>query len=82
VKATPHSLRHTAISHAIEGGLGLADVAARAGHSSVSTTARTYVHAVSESQRRAAEIGDSLLTATPGSVEPIENGSTPAEGHK
>jgi integrase len=61
VKGTAHGLRHTHISHAIEGGMSLADTATRAGHSTVLTTARTYVHAVSESQRRAAEIGDSLL---------------------
>jgi integrase len=61
LKTTPHALRHTHISHAIEGGLSLADAAARAGHSSVMTTARTYVHSVSESQRKAALIGDSLL---------------------
>jgi integrase len=70
VKAHPHGLRHTHISHSIEGGLSLADTAARAGHSTVMTTARTYVHAVSESQRRAATIGDSLL-APP---EPNVNG--------
>ncbi len=79
VKATPHGLRHTHISHAIEGGLSLADTAARAGHSNVMTTARTYVHAVNESQRRAAEIGDSLLAPAPSNVERLENGKTGAK---
>jgi integrase len=40
LQTTPHVLRHTAISHAIEGGLSLADAAARAGHASVVTTAK------------------------------------------
>ena len=64
MKTSPHGLRHTAISHAIEGGVGLADVAARAGHSSVQTTSQTYVHSISESQRKAATVGDNapLLT--------------------
>jgi len=73
IKAHPHGLRHTHISHAIEGGLSLADTAARAGHSTVMTTARTYVHSVNESQRRAAEIGDSLLAPPVPNVEPLEN---------
>jgi integrase len=73
VKAHPHGLRHTHISHAIEGGLSLADTAARAGHATVLTTARTYVHAVNESQRRAAEIGDILLAPVAPNVEQLEN---------
>jgi len=57
----PHALRHTHLSHAINGGISLADVAKRAGHSSVLTTANTYVHSVSDSQHKAAAIGDDLL---------------------
>jgi integrase len=76
--ATPHWLRHTSISHAIEGGLSLADTAARAGHSSVMTTAKTYVHAVNESQRKAALIGDSILAK----VEQPVNEKPESPGHK
>lgn len=78
VKATPHALRHTSISHAIEAGLSLADTAARAGHGSVMTTARTYVHAVNESQRKAALIGDGLL----GAAERPRNRKRTKPGHK
>jgi integrase len=67
LKTRAHALRHTSISHAIEGGLSLAEAAARAGHGSVLTTAKTYVHSVSESQRKAALIGDSLLAPEQGS---------------
>lgn len=73
LKASPHWLRHTHLSHAIEAGLSLADTAARAGHSNVLTTARVYVHAVSESQSKAASIGDSLLAPAPENVERLEN---------
>jgi integrase len=77
LKTRPHALRHTSISHAIEGGLSLADAAARAGHGSVLTTARTYVHSVSESQRKAALIGDSLLApAQPPAPEQLPNSGT------
>jgi integrase len=73
LKASPHWLRHTHLSHAIEGGLSLADTAARAGHSNVLTTARVYVHAVSESQGKAAAIGDSLLAPAPENVERLDD---------
>lgn len=72
-----HALRHTSISHAIEGGLSLADAAERAGHADVRTTASVYVHSVSESQRKAALIGDSLLA---GPAEP-ERAQNDAERH-
>lgn len=78
LKTTPHALRHTHISHAIEGGLSLADTAARAGHSSVMTTAKTYVHSVNESQRKAALIGDSLLVAGGAEVEHMPNRDAPS----
>lgn len=59
--AFAHWLRHTAISHALAGGTPLADVARRAGHANPAITAAIYTHAVSENERKAAMIGDSLL---------------------
>jgi integrase len=62
-KVSPHDLRHTHLSHvAASGELSLAEVAQRAGHASVITTANTYIHVVSENQRRAAAIGGSLIS--------------------
>ena len=63
---SPHWLRHTAISHAIAEGTSLADVSRRAGHASPAITAAVYTHAVGDGERKAAAIGDSLLTAAKG----------------
>ena len=59
---SPHWLRHTAISHAIAEGTSLADVSRRAGHANPAITAAVYTHAVSDGERKAAMIGDSLLS--------------------
>lgn len=60
-KVSPHYLRHAAISHAIAEGTPLADASKRAGHKNPAVTAAIYTHAVSENERKAAMIGDSLL---------------------
>lgn len=67
---SPHWLRHTAISHAIAAGTPLADASRRAGHKSPAITAAIYTHAVGEGEKKAAEIGDSLLA--PSSVAAVE----------
>lgn len=60
---SPHWLRHTAISHAIANGTPLADAAKRAGHKNPAITAAIYTHAVGDGEKKAAAIGDSLLTS-------------------
>jgi integrase len=62
---TPHWLRHTAISHAIAEGTSLADASRRAGHKSPAITAAIYTHAVGEGEKKAAMIGDRLLSPAP-----------------
>lgn len=71
---TPHWLRHTAISHAIAEGTSLADAAKRAGHKSPALTAAVYTHSVTEGEKKAALIGDSLLApAKSADLEQIPN---------
>jgi integrase len=55
-----HDLRHTHASWLLAGGLDLASTAKRLGHQSVSTTAR-YLHALGDSEERAAGLMDNLL---------------------
>jgi integrase len=57
----PHDLRHGHASHLVAAGVDHRTVADRVGHSSPSFTRATYVHGVSEAQRRAAEVASTLL---------------------
>jgi integrase len=57
----PHDLRHGHASHLVAAGVDHRTVADRLGHSSPSFTLATYVHGVSEAQRRAAEVASTLL---------------------
>jgi integrase len=56
-----HDLRHGHATFLVAAGVDYRTVADRLGHNSPSFTMKTYVHAVSESQRRAAEIASTLL---------------------
>jgi integrase len=56
----PHDLRHTHGTQLIAAGVDPRTVADRLGHSSPAFTMTTYVHGVSESQRRAAEVATKL----------------------
>ena len=56
-----YDLRHSMASVALEGGEDIADVSKRLGHARVSTTADTYVHVSSESQRAVATRMSRLL---------------------
>lgn len=44
MKCNPHSLRHCCLTHLIELGVHISEVAKRAGHSKISTTHDTYSH--------------------------------------
>jgi integrase len=50
-----HDLRHGWASHAIAEGIGAGTVSARLGHHSAAFTMSTYVHAVEDAEKRAAE---------------------------
>jgi len=43
-KITPHSFRHSMITHALEDGISLFEIASIVGHSSVDTTFQVYIH--------------------------------------
>ena len=57
----PHDLRHTHGTQLIAAGVDHRTVADRLGHSSPAFTMSVYVHGVSETQRRAAEVASTLL---------------------
>ena len=80
---SPHWLRHTAISHALAAGATLADASKRAGHSNPAITAAIYLHTVSDGEKKAAQIGDSLLApAKSADVEQIQNGNAADKGQE
>ena len=54
-RITFHDLRHTAISHQIEGGADIVSVSKVAGHSNPSTTLRIYAHELDRSQENIRE---------------------------
>jgi integrase len=58
----PHDLRHTHGTRPALAGVDARTIADRLGHSSPAFTMKTYVHGVPESQRRAAEVANTLLT--------------------
>ena len=57
-----HALRHTSATLLLLNGTNIKNVAARLGHSQLSTTNR-YVHAIEEADRAAADsLGDTLVS--------------------
>jgi integrase len=54
-RITFHDLRHTAISHQIEGGADIVSVSKVAGHSNPATTLRIYAHELDRSQENIRE---------------------------
>lgn len=58
-----HELRHTHISHIIEGGASLAAASERARHAEKSTTANTYTHALNSAKKAVANIMSERLAA-------------------
>ena len=53
IKVTPHLLRHTHATELIRGGMDMAYVQKRLGHSSIQTTINTYVHVTDEDMKEA-----------------------------
>jgi len=51
-----HGLRHAAASLALAGGIDLAVISRRLGHSSAAVTARIYLHSDSDRDRAAAQV--------------------------
>ena len=61
-----HDLRHFVASVLIDGGIAISTVAARLGHSQISTTLNLYTHAIPASDQKAADyMGDLLSRRTP-----------------
>ncbi len=62
-----HDLRHAHGSALLAGGVDLATVSARLGHSSKAFTLQTYLHSMTSAQERAALVANQLLTNPNGS---------------
>jgi integrase len=67
--ATPHQLRHSAITAMIAGsakrrGISVIDAARLAGHSDPGTTSRVYAHALEANLRRGADLADDLIAGS------------------
>lgn len=60
-----HGLRHTAATLLIAAGVDIKTISARLGHALTSTTMNIYVHALKESDRKAADAISSLLEKQP-----------------
>jgi len=60
-RITPHSLRHTNITLQIAAGVSIRTIAARAGHSQVSTTTNIYSHAIQSADEAASEALNGIL---------------------
>lgn len=56
-----HALRHTSATVALSSGVNIKAVAARLGHTQLSTTNR-YVHAIEEAEQKAADVIGEILT--------------------
>lgn len=56
-----HSLRHTAASLMIAGGVDLVSVAHRLGHADASTTSKIYAHAIQKADARASQVLDDIF---------------------
>jgi integrase len=59
--ASLHTVRHSHASLLLERGVDLATVSERLGHSSVTTTATIYSHAIRGKDRAAAQVWDDLM---------------------
>ena len=56
-----HALRHTFASLALQAGVGIAEISALLGHTSVAFTAQTYAHVLDATRRQAAERFDRFV---------------------
>jgi integrase len=84
-RITPHSLRHTYASLALQRGVPLLVVSRQLGHSSISITADIYGHLLPDATREAATAWESILTEqkrnpdATGTIESTEHGATIGE---
>ena len=60
-----HGLRHTAATLLIAAGVDVRTISARLGHALTSTTLNIYIHALKESDHRAANAVSALLEKQP-----------------
>ena len=60
-----HGLRHTAATLLIAAGVDVKTISARLGHALTSTTMNIYVHALKESDKKAADAISNLLETQP-----------------
>ena len=81
-----HDLRHSHATLALSAGTDLKTISAALGHSTISITANTYVHAIESMQRSHADridamLGDTIANAIGGTSEPARSDSGPQRAH-
>jgi integrase len=79
-RITPHTLRHTYASLAIQRGVPLLTVSRQLGHASITTTANTYTHLAPDAAQEAADAWESILNApkrNPGATSAPESTQFP-----
>lgn len=77
-RITFHDLRHTAISHQIEGGADIVSVSKIAGHSNPSTTLRIYAHELDRSQENIREAINRSVAISASNRYPTDSSSKSA----
>jgi integrase len=77
-KITFHDLRHTAISHQIQGGADIVSVSKVAGHSSPQTTLRIYAHELDRSQENIREAINRSVAISASNRYPTDSSSKSA----
>ncbi|MSY10542.1 MAG: tyrosine-type recombinase/integrase [Actinobacteria bacterium] len=77
-KITFHDLRHTAISHQIQGGADIVSVSKVAGHSSPATTLRIYAHELDRSQENIREAINKSVAISASNRYPTDSNSKSA----
>lgn len=77
-KITFHDLRHTAISHQIQGGADIVSVSKVAGHSSPATTLRIYAHELDRSQENIREAINKSVAISASNRYPTDSNSKTA----
>ena len=81
-----HDLRHSHATLALSAGTDLKTISAALGHSTISITANTYVHAIEQMQRSHADridamLGDTVAKAIGGASEEAAGSSGPQRAH-
>ena len=61
-KLSPHLLRHMSGSYLLKGGVDIAGVSKKLGHSDKSFTMKTYIHSLESTEKQSASVMQNILT--------------------